>query len=248
MEALEEVLHEISNPAVYYKLSLFGVDLSITKAVVFLWISALLVFLLVWIPSRRAKMVPGGLQNLIESLLEFVRDGIVHEVMGEKGLKYFPFIATLFLYILVANLVGLVPGSYTATVQTGTTFSWALIVFIFYNYLGFRTHGFIGYLRSFIPGGVPMAMAPIMFILELISHIVRPFSLAVRLFANMLAGHMVIALFIGMSVAGAWYVKPLPFAFVIIMYLFEVFVAALQAYIYSILAAIYIGSALQSEH
>ena len=248
MEALTEVLHEISEPAVYYKLALFGVDLSITKAVVFLWISALLVFLLVWLPSRRASLVPKRMQNLVESLLEFVRDGIVLEVMGERGLKYFPFIATLFLYILVANLIGLIPGSYTATVQTGTTFSWAIIVFILYNYLGVRAHGPLGYLRTFVPQGVPVAMAPIMFILELISHIVRPFSLAVRLFANMLAGHMVIALFVGMAVTGAWYIKVVPFAFVIVMYMFEVFVAGLQAYIYAILAAIYIGSALQSEH
>lgn len=248
MEALEEVLHEISQPAVYKEIFLFGVDLSITKAVVFLLLAAFLVFLIVWIPSRRPKMVPTGLQNLVESLLEFVRDGMVKEVMGERGLPYFPFIATLFLYILVANIIGLVPGSYTATVQTGTTWSWALIVFILYNYVGVKTHGPFGYLRTFVPAGVPVVMAPVMFILEFISHLVRPFSLGIRLFANMLAGHMVIALFLGMAVSAAWYIKLFPFAFVIVMYLFEVFVAGLQAYIYAILAAIYIGSALESEH
>ena len=130
---MEEILKEISEPTLYYKLSLFGINLDITKAVVTLWLSAVIVFLLVWLPGRRAKLVPGGLQNLIETILEFVRDGIVREVMGEHGLKYFPFIATLFLYILVANFLGLIPGSYTATVQTGTVWSWALIVFILYN-------------------------------------------------------------------------------------------------------------------
>ncbi len=248
MEALTEVLHEIAEPVTYIDLALFGIDLSINKAVVFLWISALVVFLLVWLPSRRPSLVPRGLQNLVEGLLEFIRDGIVKEVMGEKGLPYFPFIATLFLFILGANLVGLIPGSFTATAQTSTTWTWAVIVFLLYNYVGVTTHGPIKYLKTFIPAGAPLPLMPIMFVLEVISHIVRPFSLGVRLFANMLAGHLVIALFIGMSVGAAWYVKAFPFAFAVIMYMFEVFIAVLQAYIYAILAAIYIGGALESEH
>lgn len=248
LKSIEEVMHHIKEPRTYMRLELFGFDISITQAVLFVFIGALAVFMLVWLAGRKATLVPTGLQNLMESVLEFVENGLIKEVMGEKGLPYFPFIATLFLYVLMSNLIGLIPGSYTSTSQTGTVWAWALIVLVLFVYVGIREHGLFGYLKTFIPSGTPIWLAPIMFVLEAISNLViRPFSLGIRLFANMLAGHMVIALFLGFAVTGAIYIKPISFAFVIVMYAFEVFVALLQAYIYAILAAIYVGGALE-EH
>ncbi len=193
-----------------------------------------------------AKLFKG--QGLIESLLEFIQDGMIKEVMGEKGMVYFPFVATLFLFVLVSNLIGLIPGSYTPTTQTGTVWGWALLVSAVFIFVGIREHGPIGYLRTWIPSGTPIPLMPVLFVLEGFSNlIIRPFSLGIRLFANMLAGHMVIALFLSFAIAGAIYIKPISFAFVLVMYAFEIFVAFLQAYIYAILTAIYIGGALE-EH
>ncbi len=248
MDAIQEIMHEIKAPHTYLPLELFGVDISITKAVLFMFIAAFLVFLMVWLPGRRASLVPTKGQGLMESLLEFVRDGMIKEVMGEKGMAYFPFVATLFLFVLVSNLIGLIPGSYTPTTQTGTVWGWALLVSAVFIFVGIREHGPIGYLRTWIPSGTPLPLMPVLFVLEGFSNlIIRPFSLGIRLFANMLAGHMVIALFLSFAIAGAIYIKPISFAFVLVMYAFEIFVAFLQAYIYAILTAIYIGGALE-EH
>jgi len=248
LEAIEAVMHHITHPHVYAHLELFGFDISITHAVLFLFIGMAITFFLVWWAGRRASLVPRGSQNLVESLLEFVENGLVKEVMGEKGMPYFPLIATIFLFILVSNFVGLIPGSYTTTSQTGTVWAWALIISVVFISAGIREHGPLGYLKTFIPSGTPIPLMPVLFILEAISNlIVRPFSLGIRLFANMLAGHMVIALFLSFAITGAYYIKPISFAFVILMYGFEVFVALLQAYIYAILSAIYIGGALE-EH
>lgn len=243
---MEKLLEELT-PHTYYQFALYGVDLSITKAVILLWISAIIVFLMIWIPSRRLKLIPTGWQNVAESLVEFTRNSLVFEVMGEEGKRYFPWVATLFLYIFVTNLLGLIPGSFAATSLTGTTAAWAIIVFLLYNIAGINENGVFGYIKSFVPR-VPLLLLPIMIPIEIVSHIARPFSLAVRLFANILAGHMVLGVFTFLSVGAMWWLKPLPFVMIVIMNLFEVLVAGLQAYIFAILAAIYISSAIHPEH
>lgn len=245
---MDELIKELT-PHVYYKISLFGIDLSITKAVIVLWLAALVVFLIFWIPSRRPKLIPKTWQNIVESLIEFVREGLVLEIMGEEGKPYFSVLATFFLFIFVTNLLGLIPGSFPATSQMGTTAAWAIIVFILYNAVGvIKQRGPLKYLKTFVPPGTPMALAPFMFILEIISHIARPISLAIRLFANIVAGHMVLGVFTLLAFTSVIWIKLLPFSMIVIMYLFEILVAGLQAYIFTILAAIYIGSALKAEH
>lgn len=244
---MENLLEELK-ASTYLHWTVFGIDLSITKAVVVLWISLALVFLLVWMAGRRARMVPSRLQNMMESMLEFVRESMVLEVMGKEGLPYFPLVATLFLFILVTNLIGLIPGSYAATSLTGTTAAWAVIVFITYHLIGVRKHGAFGYLKSFVPSGVPIPLLIIMLPIEIVSHAARPFSLAVRLFANMTAGHLVLLVFTVMAISSVWYMKWLPFAGVVVFYLFEIFVSFIQAYIFAILTAIYIGGAIHVEH
>jgi len=243
---LERLLEEFK-PHIYLKLNLFGIDMSITKAIVMLWVAVVIVFLLVWLAGRRGKLVPSGWQNLMESVFEFVRDNMVLEVMGREGLAYFPWIATLFLYILVANLIGLIPGSFTATSLTGTTAAWAVIVFILYHVAGVKKLGVWNYIKSFAPSGVPIPILFMMVPIEIVSHFLRPFSLAVRLFANMTAGHMIILVFTFMAMTSVWWVKLLPFGGVIVMMLFEIFVSVIQAYIFAILASIYISLAVY-EH
>lgn len=245
---MEKLIEELT-PHVYYKLVVFGgVDLSITKAVFTLLVAAILTFLLFWLPSRRMRLVPHGWQNFTEVLVEFTRDGLLYDIMGEAGKPFFPLIATLFSFIFMTNLVGLIPGSLPATTQIGTTAAWALIVFIIYNAVGVIKHGPLGYLKTFVPPGTPIFLVPVLFPLELISHIARPFSLAVRLFANVAAGHMVLGVFTLLSFTSLIVIKILPFTMIIVMYLFEIFAGGLQAYIFAILTAIYIQGALESEH
>lgn len=244
---MEKLLEELV-PTLYYKVDFFGLDMSITKAVVLLLVAVLIVFLVVFIAGRKRAMVPTGMQNMMEALLDFIRLQMVINIIGEKGMAYFPWIATLFLLILVSNLIGLIPHSMAITGQTGTTVAWAVIVFAMYNVATFKEKGFLGYWKSFAPSGVPTWLLPIMVPIEIISILIlRPFSLAIRLFANMTAGHMIILVFTFMAATSVWYVKALPFAGVVVMLLFEVFVATIQAYIFAVLAAIYVGQAVQ-EH
>lgn len=244
---MEHLLEELK-PPVYYSFKLFGLDLSITKAVVALWVAALIVFLLIWLPSRRLKLDGGGrFQGLVESLIEFAQNSLIGEIMGETGKPYFPFVATLFLFIFITNLVGLIPGFFAATSLIGTTAGWAVIVFILYNLAGVMQHGLFGYIKHFFPQ-VPVFLYPIIIPLEIVSHIARPISLAIRLFANVVAGHMVLLVFTFIAVTSVWFLKPLPFVMIVIMNLFEIFVAAIQAYIFAVLAAIYISQAVATEH
>jgi len=238
----------VSGPTVYYEIDLFGAHLPITKAVLAVWASALVVFLMVFIPSRRVKLIPGRFQGTIESLLEFSRDQLVHDIMGKEGKPFFPFVATLFLFIFVINLVGLIPGAYAATSETGTTAAFAVIVFLLYNLAGAIKHGPLRYLKNTFVPDVPVLMLVLMIPIELVSHIARPFSLAIRLFANVLAGHMVVSTFATLAVGVVWWLKPLPFTMIVIMDIFEVVVAFLQAYIFAIISAIYIGSAVNADH
>jgi F-type H+-transporting ATPase subunit a len=232
----------------YWKYEFRGIDLSITQYVLWMLVSALIVFLFFFIASRRPKLVPSGIQNIAEVLIEFVRNSIILEIMGEAGLPWFPFIGTIFFFILFINLLGLVPHTGAATSRISTTAVWAVMVFVVYHAVGIKSNGLFHYLKSFVPPGVPIVLVPFMIIIEIFSHLARPLSLAVRLFANMLAGHMVLGVFLMMAATSSWWIKLLPFGGALIMNLFEVFVGALQAYIFTVLTAIYIGGAMHPEH
>lgn len=251
---MEHIFEELAPHKIAHWPKVFGIDFSPTTITVWLFISLVVAFMLIWLGARKPRLIPKGWQNAVEALLEFVRNNMVLDTIGPEGAGWFPFIATLFVFILVANFVGLVPGAKTATSVTSTTAAWALIVFIAYNYIGIRKKGPIKYFIGFVPHGVPAWLAPIMFVLEFISHLLRPFSLAVRLFANMTAGHLVIGIFtlfameIGKHSVALIPLKGVPIAVVVIILMFELFVAAIQAYIFAILAAIYIQGALAEEH
>ena len=220
-----------------------GIDLSISQAVIAMWIGIAVVFgLFMLIVSRGVSPVPSKLQSIAEVLLEFVRD-MVNEFIGkEEGKKYFSFVGTVFFFILACNLVGLIPGSYTITSQLVVTGVFATGIFLMTLVIGFAKHG-AHFLSILVPPGVPKIMIPVMVPIEIISMIARPISLSVRLFANMTAGHTLLKVFAGfivtMGIAGI-----VPFAFVVALTGLEFLIAFLQAYVFTILTCIYINDAL----
>ncbi|PJA79708.1 MAG: ATP synthase F0 subunit A, partial [Nitrospirae bacterium CG_4_9_14_3_um_filter_51_5] len=166
-----------------------------------------------------------------------------HDTMGASGMRYFPLITTLFLFILFSNLVGLVPGSFTVTSQIIVTGVFAVSVYLLSLVVGFQLHGakFLGIL---VPPGTPGWLLPLMIPIELISQLARPISLAVRLFANMTAGHVILGVLFGLTIAGGLFLGWLPFSFTIALYGLEVGIAFIQAYIFTILTCVYIGDAI----
>lgn len=229
-----------------------------TQYMAFLLLALLLTFTFLFYVSRKTALVPRGrLANLGEAGVEFVRDSIVVDVLGPAGVKYLPFIVTVFFAVLFNNFLGLIPGFKPGTGTLGTTFTWGLIVFVFYNAIGFKKNGFIGYLKSFLPSGTPWWLVPLIYPLEVISHFLRPFTLGVRLYANMYAGHIVLgvfAIFVDLLVLKSgiglnWGIGALALVMQIVMYAFEVFVAFIQAYVFAILTAVYLNGALHAtEH
>lgn len=228
---------------------LFGIDLSITKAVVMMWIACCLTFFLLVMGGRRAKIVPSGVQNFVEAVVDFLRTNMILETLGEEGLVWFPFVATLFFFILFCNLLGLIPGAFTATSNINVTATLAIVVFFCTQAAGVAKHGVFGYLKKFVPKDIPLWIVPIMIPIEIISQFAKPFSLAVRLFANMTAGHGVILVFLFMIIMfKSWFIAAVPLIGVVVMSAFEIFVALIQAYIFAILAAMYIAEAVQEAH
>jgi F-type H+-transporting ATPase subunit a len=245
-------------PHVLIPLNIGGLDVSITNAVLTIWIACALVFLTMTLAGRMGKLVPKGLQNMMESLVSFAKNTLVVEIMGEDGLVWFPFIATLFFFILFCDLLGLVPKMFTPTSNINVTATLAVIVFICSQGAGILKHGIGGYCSTFVPKGMPGGIAGLvlkgfMIIIEIISMFARPFSLAVRLFANMTAGHLVIMVFISMifmfqGTLIKVFITPTSVVMAVVMMAFEIFVSVLQAFIFAILASIYISLAVHPEH
>jgi len=224
-------------------LHLFGLDLSINQAVIMMWVIIGLVSLFFWTAARRPQLVPSKLQSLAEVSVEFLRT-LVLDNMGPKGMRFFPFIVALFFFILFANLLGLIPGSYTVTSQLVVTGIFALVVYVMSLIVGFSIHG-LHFLSILVPPGTPAWLLPLMLPIEIISQLARPVTLAVRLFANMTAGHTVLFVLFGMMLAGGVLIGWLPFGFTIAVYLLEVIVAFIQAFIFTILATVYLGDAIK---
>jgi F-type H+-transporting ATPase subunit a len=200
---------------------------------------------------RGDTLVPGRLQSAVEAIYEFIAD-TVRQSAGEEGMKFFPFVFSLFAFVLVCNLMGLVPYSFTVTSHIIITASLAVLVFIIVIGYGFYKNG-LGFLQLFAPSGVPGWLMPLIVAIEVISFLSRPLSLSVRLFANMLAGHMalsIIASFVAILLgAGLWAIlAPVPLAMTVALVALEALVAVLQAYVFAILTCIYLNDALHPHH
>ena len=201
--------------------------------------------LLLTFGMRRGAMVPGRLQSVSELLYEFVAN-MVHDNAGPEGKPYFSFIFTLFIFILFSNVLGLIPYSFTVTSHIIVTFGMAIVVFLGVTIIGLVKHK-MKFFTLFVPQGIPIALAPLLVIIELISYLVRPITLSVRLFANMMAGHTLLKVFGGFVVAlGFLGIGPL---FVTVaLYGLELIVAGLQAYVFAVLTCLYLNDALHLHH
>jgi len=235
--------------------TLFGSGpFAVNKVIILMWISATISFLVMFIGGRQQELVPTGIQNVAESAVGFIEDGIVMETMGPDGLKFTPFLLTLFTFVLTCNVWGLIPGiQMPVNARIALPAFLAIIVWGVYHVTGIVSQGPIKYFKSAtIPPGVPKLILPLVFVIELLGILItRPLSLAVRLFANMIAGHLLLVTFAVLCQAlfEATYIgAALPFALLVFLSGFEILVAFLQAYIFTILAAVYIGGAMHPEH
>jgi F-type H+-transporting ATPase subunit a len=218
-----------------------GVDVSYTNAALLMTIAVVLVTALTVLGTRKRALVPGRWQSLAEMSYEFVADMIETNV-GHDGREFFPFVFTLFMFILFANFLGMVPYSYAVTSQIVVTFALAAVVFIGVTIVGIVRHGF-HFLRLFVPQGVPVVLLLLLVPIELLSYCIRPFTLSIRLFANMLAGHTMLAIFGGFA-ASVGLLAVFPVLLDVAIFALEVLVAALQAYVFAILTCLYLRDAL----
>jgi F-type H+-transporting ATPase subunit a len=230
--------------------------LGINKVVVLMWLSTVIAIGVMWLGGRKKALVPTGIQNVAESAVDFVEEGIVMQTIGPDGLKFTPFLITLFVFILTCNIWGLVPlAQMPVNARIALPVFMALLVYVIYHTVGVISQGPITYLKNimFMPG-VPKVMYLLLTPIELVTKFIsQPLSMAVRLFANMLAGHLLLVSF-AVITAGLLTLGPtlviFPFSFGLLVFLttFEVLVAFLQAYIFTILAAVYIADAMHPAH
>ncbi len=228
---------------------IFGFDASFTNSAAFMVAAVVLASLFLIFSTRRHRIIPSRAQSVAELAYEFVAN-MVRDNVGSAGMRYFPFIFTLFVFILMLNMLGMLPlghYSFTATSHIIVTFAMAAFVFIGVTLIGFAKHG-LGFLKFFVPSGVPPLLLPLLVVIEVISYLTRPISLSVRLFANMMAGHTMLKVFgafvVSLGIFGGW----APLAFMIPFTGLEILVAFLQAYVFAILTCIYLNDALHLPH
>jgi F-type H+-transporting ATPase subunit a len=225
-------------------LNLFGWDISLTNSGVWAIIAVLCVAALFLLAPR--NLIPTRLQSVAESIYEVI-DNMTHEVLHENARRYFPFVLTLFTFILACNVLGLEPYSFTVTSHIVITLALALLVFVGATIIGFIRHGF-GYLKLFVPSGVPVILLPLVVVIEIVSYFIRPMSLSIRLFANMMAGHMMLKVMAGFVVMLGAMAGWLPLIAMIGLYGLELLVAALQAYVFALLTCMYLNDAMHVDH
>jgi len=221
----------------------------ITKHVINMWIAAGILLIVVGLGVRKRALVPKGGYNLLESLVMFIRDEISVKNIGHHADLYTPYLCSAFFFILFMNICGLLPipawrgfpGISTATGNLSVTVVLALFTFVITQIAGMRAQGVVGYWTHLVPGGVPKALWPLMFVIEFFGLFTKPFALTVRLFANMVAGHIVIFFLIALTLFISVYVAPVSVAFALGIFLLELFVALVQAYVFTILSALFIG-------
>ena len=221
-------------------------DISFTNASLFMVVSSLAILIIFNLGSKKNSMLPSKIQLLAELSYIFVSK-MISDTAGSKAKPYFAFIFSLFMFVLFCNMFGMIPYTFTVTSHIIVTFVLASFIFIAVTIIGFLQHG-LGYLKLFVPSGVPIVLLPLIVVIEIISYLSRPVSLSVRLFANMMAGHTMMKVFggfvISLGIVGGW----LPLSFSIALTGLEILVAFLQAYVFAILTCIYLNDALNLHH
>lgn len=233
------------------QIELFGLDISITRHVVFMWLGALLLAVVFFNVARSYKksLIPRGSTNFWEVFIIFVRDEIARPTIGKGYESFLPYLLTAFFFIMFGNFLGLIPFSATFTSNIAVTTVLAVFSFMVIQIGGIRHNGFFGYFKGLVPHGVPVFLLPIMAVVEFLGLLAKPFALAIRLFANLTAGHIVIyaliSLIFVMQSAG-WAGLAIPMA--LFIYGLEILVALLQAYIFTMLSSLFIGMAVHQDH
>jgi F-type H+-transporting ATPase subunit a len=236
-----------------------GTPFAVSKIVLIYALAVVLTLVLFLVGGRKGALVPTGMQNLAESGVDFIREGIIMQTIGPDGLRkrwIMPLLTSMFFFIFFCNITGIVPFiQMPANARMAVPLFLALMVWVIFNVVGLVNQGPIGYLKSSLfPPGVPKALYLLVTPIEFVStFLVRPFSLAVRLFANLLAGHILLVTFAVLTASlwvAQWYAVFMPLPFLMLLFLtgFELLVAFLQAYIFTILTAVYIGGAMHPEH
>lgn len=237
-------------------LEIAGVDISFTNSSLWMVIAGVVSTLFLTMAMRKPALVPGRLQVMAEMLYGFIAN-MIRDNVGTKGMQYFPLIFTLFIVVLMGNLLGLIPYSFTYTGQLIVTVSLALVIFLTVLILGFVRHG-THFFSLFMPPGLPLWLAPLIIPLEVVSFLIRPVTLSVRLFANMMAGHLMLKVFAGFSVAmisaaagmGAfgWLGAAFPMLFNTVLTGFELMIALIHAYVFSVLSCLYLKDTVELAH
>jgi F-type H+-transporting ATPase subunit a len=239
-------MHQFNVYRIGPEISFGNVDISFTNASLFMMISALAIISVFFAGTKRKAIVPTKIQLLTELSYTFISK-IISDTAGSKAKPYFPFVFSLFMFVLFCNMLGMLPYSFTVTSHIIVTFALAAVIFVGVTIIGFVNHG-IKYLKLFIPSGVPLFLLPLIVIIEIISYLSRPVSLSVRLFANMMAGHTMLKVFggfvISLGIMGGW----LPLSFTVALTGLEILIAFLQAYVFAILTCIYLNDALNLNH
>ena len=252
MHLIEHVYDHVVIPIEWHPFGWEWLDLSITKLTLMLWLAAVLIFILFRsLAGLQAKKgMSGRYLNFLEPFVIYVRDQMVYPIMGNKlGRKYLPLFLTQFFFILFCNLLGLVPGLATATGNLAVCGTFAFTTLFTIIVMGMVEQGPLTYWKTLVPSGMPWPIIPILFPLELIGIVIKCFALTIRLFANMIAGHIVILSFLGLIFIFHTYFVALPaIAFSLFIYVLELFVGFLQAFIFTLLSIIFIGMAVHPEH
>lgn len=243
--------HEKHSPLDQFKiieivpLNVGNVNLSFTNSALYMVIATALIIIFMLRATSRKLLIPSRTQVIAESIYNFINN-LIEGSIGHEGKKFFPLIFSLFTFILLCNCLGMTPYSFTSTSQIAVTLSLALICFFTITLYAIIRNGIGGFIHMFLPSGVPLWMAPLIFVIEFFSFLIRPVTLSVRLFANMVAGHVLLKVIAGFVISlGLFGIFPL--AFSIIMTGFELFVAVLQAYIFAILVCAYLGETMKSH-
>ncbi len=239
-------MHQFEVYSIGPEIILGPVNISFTNSSLFMAISSATIMILLFFGTKKKSIIPSKIQLVAEMSYSFVAK-MISDTAGANAKPFFPFIFTLFMFVLFCNMIGMLPYSFTVTSHIIITFVLAAAVFVGVTVIGFIKHG-IKYLELFVPKGVPIALLPLIIIIEIISYLSRPVSLSVRLFANMMAGHTMLKVFggfvISLGLLGGW----LPLSFSVALTGLEILVAFLQAYVFAILTCIYLNDALNLHH
>jgi F-type H+-transporting ATPase subunit a len=239
-------MHQFNVYRIGPEISLGNVDISFTNASLFMVISALTIVSVLFVGTKKKAIVPTKIQLLTELSYTLVSK-MISDTAGSKAKPYFPFIFSLFMFVLFCNMLGMLPYSFTVTSHIIVTFALAAVIFVGVTIIGFVNHG-AGYLKLFIPSGVPLFLLPLIVVIEIISYLSRPVSLSVRLFANMMAGHTMLKVFGGFVISLGILGGLLPLSFTVALTGLEILIAFLQAYVFAILTCIYLNDALNLKH